>query len=314
MKTVPAAIGPKPSGGCVTAPAPQASAAPDARVRAARFLVIVFALALAGAAALGARFVLDRRAATAAPGIASSKQPASVPFGESFYGIELPRDDVRVTGNRTGLSVRQGCAWGVQGRHPYRGTVTQALQAARLPEEVVRKIDVMVSLGIVSDQVVIARDSIRAVRTPRQFDRRIVAMGFANTLCFGTRVNFEPGHVEFADLYDATDGKGNNYTVMVPYVCGNVSVLAERAERDDGAVATLMPVPGAATGATGQPRGLAVPGGPGGRVSSLAKPADQTVTTVPEPGTLAGLIAALAAMALARAPARWRRSAQGKRA
>jgi hypothetical protein len=192
--------------------------------------------------------------------------------------------------------------------------VTQALQAARLPEEVVRKIDVMVSLGIVSDQVVISRDSIRAVRAPREFDSKIVAMGFANTLCFGTRVNFQPGHFELADLYDATDGKGNNYSVMIPYVCGNVSVLAERAERDDAVVGTLMPVPGATTGTTGHPRALAVPGGPGGRVTNLAKPADQSVRTDPEPGTLAGLIAALAAMALARALARGRQGARKKRA
>lgn len=311
MKTVQAAPTRKPSGGCVTAAASQAAVARDVRARAAPFLVIVLALALAGAAALGVRTVLDRRAAAPARAVVSSS-PSSIPFGESFDGVELPRDDARVAGNRTGLSVRQGCAWGVQGRHPYRGTVTQALQAARLPEEVVRKIDVMVSLGIVSDQVVISRDSVRAVRTPRQFDSKIVAMGFANTLCFGTRVNFQPGHLEFADLYDATDGKGNNYSVMIPYVCGNVSVLAERAERDDAVVGTLMPVPGGA--ATGNPRALAVPGSPGGRGANLAKPADQTVRTVPEPGTLAALIAALAAMALARALARGQQGARKKRA
>jgi hypothetical protein len=292
---------------------PQASAARDARARAAPFVVAVCALALVGVAALSAKLLLlDRRTATPPLGVASSKPPSSIPLGESFDGVELPRDDVRVVGSRTGLSVRQGCAWGVPGRHPYGGTVTQALLAARLPEDVVRRIDVMIALGIVSDQVVISRDSIRAVRSSRQFDSKIVAMGFGNTLCFGTRVNFQPGHLEFADLYDATDGRGNNYSVMVPYVCGNVSVLAERAERDDGAVATLMPVPGAATGATGHPRGLAVPGSPGGRVTNLAKPAEQAVRTVPEPGTLAGLIAALAAMALAEGIARRRRSALTK--
>jgi hypothetical protein len=181
----------------------------------------------------------------------------------------------------------------------------QALQAARLPEEVVRKVDVMVSLGIVSDQVVITSDSIRAVRQPRSFDSKIVAMGFANTLCFGTRVNFEPGHVEFADLYDATDAKGNNFAVMVPYVCGNVAVLAERAERDEqvagvsmaapsGVAPRVMSIPGIATGEATPRRG-------GPKIQSAGNGAGGGSITpfneVPEPGTLASIIAGLAAMA-----------------
>jgi hypothetical protein len=183
--------------------------------------------------------------------------------------------------------------------------VTQALQAARLPEEVVRKVDVMVSLGIVSDQVVITSDSIRAVRQPRSFDSKIVAMGFANTLCFGTRVNFEPGHVEFADLYDATDAKGNNFAVMVPYVCGNVAVLAERAERDEqvaavsmaapsGVAPRVMSIPGIGTGEATPRRG-------GPKIQSSGNGGGGSITPfneVPEPGTLASIIAGLAAMAV----------------
>jgi hypothetical protein len=53
-------------------------------------------------------------------------------------------------------------------------------------------------------------------------------MTLGKTVCFGTRVNFQPGHVEVADIYDASDATGANVTVMVPYVCGNVSVLSER--------------------------------------------------------------------------------------
>ena len=51
------------------------------------------------------------------------------------------------------------------------------------------------------------------------------------TLCFNTRVNFHDGHVEKADMYEARDARGRDYAIMVPYVCNNVSVLAERRRR-----------------------------------------------------------------------------------
>jgi hypothetical protein len=81
-------------------------------------------------------------------------------------------------------------------------------------------------------------------------------MGFGRTMCFATRVNFTPGHLEYADLYDATDAAGRNYAVMVPYVCGNVSVLAERAERPEVASAGAGPM-------VGSPQSTPVPGIPG---------------------------------------------------
>jgi hypothetical protein len=56
--------------------------------------------------------------------------------------------------------------------------------------------------------------------------------GVENTLCFNTRVNFKPGHVEYAALYEHTDSRNRTYTVMVPYVCRNVSVLGQRGERE----------------------------------------------------------------------------------
>jgi len=270
-------------------------------------LALGFAVAAAGA--WGVKAMLDRRAAHV-PSVAAAP---SVSYGESFDGLEVPAGDSRVTANRSGLQLRQNCAWGVPGRRPYRGTVAQALEAARLPEEVVRKIDVMVSLGLVSDQVAISRESIQAVRTQRRFDPTIVAMGFADTLCFATRVNFQPGHVEFADLYEATDGKGNSFAVMVPYVCGNVSVLAARAERDDVATA-FMKVPGGTTvGRSDLPRQGTRRGSsfPRSSVPGSATPAQATVQSVPEPGTLASIGAALAAAAIARSIRR--RRADGRR-
>jgi hypothetical protein len=218
--------------------------------------------------------------------------------------------------------------------------VKAALVAARLPDEVVSKIDSMVAHGDVSDRVEIRRDSIRTVNGKRHFDTKIVAMGFGQTLCFATQVNFRPGHVEIADLYDAQDATGTNYAVMIPYVCGNVSVLAERAERPEAEVAgaggsstpeaggegtrrpsivaggqgvwvaperrNLLAVPpgtgggtrvggGATGGGTtgGGSTGGGTTGGGGGEICGPEK----SVQTVPEPGTIAVLAAALAAMA-----------------
>jgi hypothetical protein len=44
-------------------------------------------------------------------------------------------------------------------------------------------------------------------------------------MCLDSAVNFAPGHVEYADLFVATDDQGQTHYVMIPDVCGNVSVL-----------------------------------------------------------------------------------------
>jgi len=279
----------------------------------------------------------DSRVIEARPGIcAIETAPRYVPSGESYDGFELAQDELSKALAGAGLSVRQGCAWGVPGRNPYKGSVKEALVAARLPEEVVSKIDSMVARGTVSDRVEIRRDSIRTVSGRRHFDTKIVAMGFGQTLCFATQVNFRPGHVEIADLYDATDATGTNYAVMIPYVCGNVSVLAERAERPDAEVAGAAGSGGPEAGREGTRRPSIAGGGQGvwvapERRSLAAGPPgtgggttagggtsggrtgggttggggggemcgpENSVQTVPEPGTLAVLAAALAAMAI----------------
>ena len=259
--------------------------------------------------------------------------PRFVPAGESYDGVELSPEPLSKALDEAGLSIRSGCAWGVPGRSPYKGSVKQALVAAKLPLEVVHKIDAMVERGAVSDRVEIRRNSIRTKSGKRHFDTKIVAMGFGRTMCFGTHVNFEPGHVEIADLYDATDATGTTYAVMIPYVCGNVSVLAERAERPDGEVAgtgeaisppagTRTAVPPVAGSTSPQARSvaMALPGVGGGSGGVWVSPETRsttpgtdgkdgkdggescqptpTVRSVPEPGTIAILIAALAAMAV----------------
>ncbi len=126
------------------------------------------------------------------------------------------------------LRLRRHCAWGLPGRNPYRGSAVQALQTATLPATVVRQIAADIRAGKRVDRVTISNDGIRARRSGREFDSQRVAMTYGMTMCVDTRVNFSPGHSEQADLYEAMDDDGRVYAVMVPDVCGNVSVLGQR--------------------------------------------------------------------------------------
>ena len=136
------------------------------------------------------------------------------------------------------LALRQGCAWGEPGRDPYRGSTEQALQAAGLPTEVVQSIAAQRAAGRSAERLRITRDGIRSEAGSRYFDPRRIDLSFGMTMCRGSRVNFAPGHVEQADLYLATDAQGRLHAVMVPDVCGNVSVL--RAAGDQGVVASVV--------------------------------------------------------------------------
>jgi len=212
---------------------PAAAAAVSWRHRAVWFLI---GAAASLAAVQGARWVRhyatsDTRAVTAPSGAAALA--ASTPAGQDFHGEPLPAEDERVATNPSPLNLRRSCSWGVPGSNPYRGTVEQALAAARLPPEVVRKISDLAGRGWMQEQVEISRTGIRTMDRRRYFGRSAIAMGFGNTLCFDTRVNFKPGHVEYAALYEADDNRGQTYTVMVPYVCQNVAVLGQRRESDD---------------------------------------------------------------------------------
>lgn len=129
------------------------------------------------------------------------------------------------------LEMRRNCAWGVPGRNPYRGTVEQALLHARLPADVVTEVARRVAAGERSDRVEITRAGIRPTRLDRDFDPQQMAMSFGRTMCLNTRVNFAPGHHEGADLYEVADSAGRRHAVMVPDVCGNVTVLGERGEK-----------------------------------------------------------------------------------
>jgi hypothetical protein len=210
-----------------------ANAAPATSWRAPLvwFLVGVgCALVAVQAARVHQRSQAEAARASSAPQRGVDALARAAPAGTDFPGEALPATDPRVVSNPSPLRLRHGCAWGVPGGNPYRGTVAQALAAARLPPEVVAQITEMAARGWVYDQVEISRAGIRTVNGSREFGNEIRAMAFGDTLCFNTRVNFAPGHVEYADLYQATDSRGKTYTVMVPYVCQNASVLGEREE------------------------------------------------------------------------------------
>jgi hypothetical protein len=173
--------------------------------------------------------------------------------GEHFDGVALPEDHplveagVEATGQvvagdapgepgsapieapgpptRAGLALRRYCAWGDPGRSPYLGTPTQALRAAGLPDEVVERVAGHIRAGRSIDRVSIRRGEVRGEESGLRFDARRIALTYGTTMCLDSAVNFPPGRVEHADLFVATDDQGHTHYVMIPDVCGNVSVL-----------------------------------------------------------------------------------------
>ena len=175
---------------------------------------------------------------------AGLKDWRTLPIGQSDDGVLVlaqpdsapPRSDAQAAPEPAEaaappLTLRHGCAWGQPGRNPYRGSTEQALTAAGLPPEVVRRVALMREAGAVTDRLLISRHAIRAVASGQEFNPNSFAMTFGHTLCRSSRVNFALGHVEAADLYEVRDDRGRRHAVMVPDVCGNVSVLGNRAER-----------------------------------------------------------------------------------
>lgn len=187
------------------------------------------------------------------------------------------------TAPAAGLSLRRFCAWGHPGRMPYRGTIEEALVAARLPSEVRAQIGAAIAARRPRDRLVISNSGIRAVSGTAEFEPQGIAMVYGRTLCLGTRVNFKPRHTEPASLYEAFDMQGRRHSVMVPDVCGNVSVLRPKQDLPRGApvvLTSLDPLD------PGSPRFLTDGGG------GSEKPNE-----VPLPGTLALALLALAALA-----------------
>jgi hypothetical protein len=218
-------------------------------------------------------------------------------LGESEYGEVLPPTHpllqrvvhlpaTEASGDAPApLQLRRHCAWGRPGGNPYQGTVEQALTSARLPDSIVRDIAAKVKAGAADDQLVINNTGIRGEKKGREFNQHSFAMTYGRTLCLDTRVNFAPGHVERAALYEAADGQGRRYAVMVPEVCGNVSVLSDRGQRMPRALMANASV-------------LKVEDGDG--ADALQTVAQVDARELPEPGTLLGVLAGLGLLAWAR--------------
>ena len=228
---VPAPVGPTPAGRAFGALGglPARVAPPLRRAALALGVAAAVAMPLVVVALVGLGVLAGPRAAVA------------VPVGDSHDGLPVqrasaPAPSAAVTADAAAaddgpLALRQGCTWGQPGRNPYRGSTEQALAAAGLPPEVVREVAALRRDGRKTDRLEIHTGAIRALADGRQFDPRSVALTFGRTLCLNTRVNFAPGHVERADLYEVRDARGRRHAVMVPDVCGNVSVLGARGER-----------------------------------------------------------------------------------
>lgn len=222
--------------------------------------------------------------------LTQARAPTPLPPGAHHEGVSLnpqhpllkAQDSAAPEVQR--LALRQGCVWGKPGTNPYRGTPEEALVTARLPAEVVERIAMKVKAGQVDDRLEITNAGIRTQRDEREFEPRNVALTYGKTLCVNARVNFKAGHVERASLYEAADKRGNLYSVMVPDVCGNVSVLGARMERGRKRVALAV----LAETAHGAPALLLA-----------ADNDDPAVHAVPEPGTLACVLAGLAGVGAA---------------
>ena len=193
------------------------------------------------------------------------------------------------------LRVRRHCAWGQPGRSPYRGSAVQALNTATLSATVVRQIAADIHAGRRVDRVHISNAVIRAERSGREFDPQHVAMTHGMTLCVDTRINFVRGHSEGGDLYEAMDDDGRIYAVMVPDVCGNVSVLGQRYVREaaptalgedrSGAAQAAAPAGDSATARTATP--LSAPGAtPASNTNDprpwMRLPLDQRIRQLPD--------------------------------
>ncbi len=158
-------------------------------------------------------------------GVVAMAEAAASSASAATPTTAAPTPATRAAPQVAGLALHFGCAWGVPGRNPYRGTPEQVLAAARLPPEVIRTVAQRIRAGERTDRVSITNSGIRRHSADIEYDAQRFALSFGRSLCIDARVNFLPGHREEADLYEAVDDRGRTHTVMVPDVCGNVSVL-----------------------------------------------------------------------------------------
>lgn len=218
--------------------------------------------------------------------------------GQHFEGDPLPgvapavwtADAPVVAASGGPLAMRQHCIWGQPGRKPYTGTPEQALTAGGVPAELVPALARRIRNREVSDRMEIRREGLRTLADGREFSPRGLALSFGLSMCLDSRVNFAPGHAEPADFYELRDAQGRAHRVIVPDVCGNVSVLSADGARSlagrwvAGAAGWLL------DGLVDD--GSAAPDLQAGHALAL-----DTARLVPAPGTLGCVVAGLAALA-----------------
>lgn len=235
-------------------------------------------LALVGAAASSGAAIGSAWERAHAP--TAVEQRTALPPGEYHDGDPLPPAHPLARPQGTGspsLDLRGACVWGRPGRHPYQGSVADALAAARVPAEVQAVLLAKHAQRQPDGRLVIANDGIRAESGGRVFAAQGFAMTYGHTLCLETRVNFPAGHAEPADLYEASDARGRRWSMMVPDVCGNVSFIAEAGDAGAGGSAGVLPAQF--------------------HLSTLDAFDPGGTHSVPLPGTLACVLAAFAAWA-----------------
>jgi len=139
----------------------------------------------------------------------------------------LEPDDPRKAAQDSVAEPRHGCVWEGPGESPYFGTLATALIAARLPSEIVRKIEIMRDAGFVTDRLEISSAGIRSTDHRRFFGRTTKAMAMGETICFGTRIGLPPERTYAADLYELVDDTNRRFQVMILAIGGNVAILEE---------------------------------------------------------------------------------------
>lgn len=223
------------------APAAPALLAASAGKPPSRSWMAGLSVFLGAAAVAGAAVVIGLAPADAADPWPTTAKGEPIALGESYDGEPVlplhpmlqraafePPGLAPATPDEVGsaLTLRQRCTWGQPGRNPYKGTVEQALRAAKMPPDVIARVAAKVKARDISDRLTISNSGIRTQHDRRRFDPHSVTMTYGRTLCLQTRVHFKPGHQERADLYEVADAAGKRHSVMVPDVCGNVSVLS----------------------------------------------------------------------------------------
>jgi hypothetical protein len=132
------------------------------------------------------------------------------------------------------------CSWNTPGRHPYRGTATEAVSRyIDIPAATRARLVARIDAGTADDDVVITRD---AILGRNAYQAAITDMHFGRqTVCARvTRERWPASAREPAKVYCA-DG----YCLIVPRICGNISRIRMAGSSGSGEAGETGGGPGA---------------------------------------------------------------------